>query len=53
MILTMPYNHWAVAMFRRFAGSIAEHGVIAAAKGAALFQQRKKKDAVRGGSDSI
>jgi hypothetical protein len=31
MKLTMHVNHWAVAMFRNFAGSIADHGVIAAA----------------------
>jgi hypothetical protein len=33
MKLTMLFNHWPAAMFRKFCGSFADRGVIAAANG--------------------
>jgi hypothetical protein len=49
----MPFNHWAAVMFRKFCGSFADGGVIAAANGHHGSTEPKEKDAVRGGSDGI
>jgi hypothetical protein len=44
MKLTMSVNHWAEAMFRKFAGSIADHGVIAAANDGIVPISREEKE---------